>query len=645
GAAHPLLTPTLRARVALCLELPVDSEVNVAPLALTLTTRNATHRDWIEVPSTGALPSRRMAALLYEHAAREAVFRFQLGDPHPRNLLIGERTGAAWRLLLADREPLVWQHAAIARGLLGAISTEIKQEVEQSLDPALGVTEWRRGAVSLVASTVLGDEEAHRSVISVLQSPLMDKDRGLAAAMVSGLARVVEMEPEIAESVLDHLADLKRPDVALAWADLIGRIHNQEFAVRARLSLHSTLVEHGKSQSKAERSLVSRGLRALSMEREQEVDLSTRVAQALQHFESVGAAAAYQAALHALGEAHELAAFVEASPIDDAQALGPLVASLAELDQGALSGATLHHLLLLGRGPGDSGRTVESFDRLHNRVSRCLLDGLERAGKLEWNRDIALVDQRRLLVVLHLVDAELGNSTDIERKETHLRLQRALRLLLKRLGDGPDAMLHRVLCAALARSMDAAVRQGVVQASDLFLVVASTLTDNYSVKVIAEASTLPEVAQPLTALAEFMNVGGADALDSESAPGWSLPIAASDHMTVADALRKIARLRALNRGLGGEAGYHAESLRRIFFRLGRALERVATARGQVELVQARDTGAPVLEDLRTACEDLVHMVRNAERRVLASLRSIPAPNEDIGLYELVEHGMESEKPP
>lgn len=645
GATQPLLTPTLRARVALCLELPFDSEVNVAPLALTLATRSVTHRDWIEIPSTGALPSRRMAALLYEHAAREAVSRFQLGDPHPRNLLMSEQRGAAWRVLLADREPLVWQHAATARGLLGAISSEIKQEVEQSLDPALGVTEWRRGAVSLVASTVLGDEEALRSVISVLQSSLIDKDRGLAATMVSGLARVVEMEPEIAEILLDRLAALKRPDVALAWADLSGHIHNQDFAMRARLSLHSTLVEHGKNQGKGERSLTSRGLRALSIEPEPEVDLFTRVNQALQHFESVGAAAAYQEALHALGEAHDLAAFVEASSIDDAQALGPLVASLAELDQGALSGATLHNLLLLGRGPGDSGRTVESYDRLQNRVSRYLLDGLERAGKLDWNRDIALLDQRRLLVLLHLVDAEAGNSSDIERKEIHLRLQRAVRLLLKRLGDGPDAMLHRVLCAALARSLDAAVRQGVVQASDLFLVVANTVTDNYSVKVIAEASTMPEVAEPLTALSDFMNAGAADAQDSDSAPHW--PVQGTDHEreTVADALRKIARIRGFNRGLGGEAGYHAESLRRIFFRLGRALERVAMARDQAELVQPRDTGAPVLEDLRAACEDLVQMIRNAERRVLGSLRSIPAPNEEIGLYELVEHGMESERPP
>lgn len=642
GAATPLLIPTLRARVALCLELPVDSDVNVAPLALALTTRSATHRDWIEVPSTGALASRRMAALLYEHAAREAVFRYQLGDPQPRDLLLSARWGAACRRLLADREPLVWHHAATARGLLAAISHEVKQEVEQSLDPALGITEWRRGAVSLVASTVHGDEEAHRSVLSVLQSPMMTKDRGLAATMVAGLARVVEMEPEIAESIIDHLAELKRPDIALGIGDLIGHIHNQDFAFRARLVLHGTLIEHGKTQSKIERSLFARGLRALSIDSDQDMDLPARIQDALSHFESVGAGEAYQQALLALNEAHDLAAFIETYPPNEALALGPVVAGLSELDRGALETATLHNLLLLGRGPGDPGHTVEAYDRLQNRVSRSLLDGIERAGTLEWNRDVALADQRRLLVLLHLVDVEVGNSTDAERRETHARLQRAVRLLLKRLSDGPDAMLHRVLCAALARSFDAAAREHVVQASDVLLVVASTVADNYSVRVIAEASTTPDVTEPLTALAEFMNADDPSDFDSSS---LGLQPTSADEVSTLDALRKIARIRALSRGLVGEGGYHAESLRRVFFRLGRALERVAMARDQAELVQARDTGAPVLEDLTTACEDLAQMIRNAERRVLGSVRSIPAPGEEIGLYEVVERGMESERPP
>ena len=645
GAAQPLLTPTLRARIILCLELPIDSSVNVAPLALALTTRSATHYDWIDVPSTGALPSRRMAALLYEHAAREAVFRFQLGDQQPRDLLLSPRWGGAMQRLLSDREPLVWQHAASARGLLAAISPELKQEIEQSLDPALSITEWRRGAVSLVASAVLGDEETHRSIVSVLHGGLTQKDRGLCATMIAGLARVVEMEPEIAEDILSQMAELNRADIALAAGDLVERMRNPHFALQARIVMHHTLIEHGKTLSKVERSLVSRGLRALSVQPQEDLDLPALVGSALRKFEELGAGPAYQVALNALTEARDLAGFIETNPPNEATALATAIAALSEIDRGALETATLHNLLLLGRGPGESGQTVEAFERLQNRVTRWILDGVERAGDLEWSKDVALADQRRLLVLLHLVDVEAGISSDTERKETYIRLKRSVKILLKRLADGPDAMIHRVLCAALARSFDAAAREGVVQASDLLLVVASTLTDNYSVKVIAEASTTPDVTDPLTALSEFMNSELMDAVEPETITGLTVHPHLLRNEEAMDALRKIARLRALSRGLMGGGAYHAEALRRVFFRLGRALERVALARGQTELVQARDTGAPVVEDLTTACEDLAQMVRNAERRVLGGERSVPPVSEDVGLYEVIERGMESNHPP
>lgn len=645
GAAAPLLTPTLRARVVLCLDLPIDTDVNVAPLALALTTRSATHHDWIEIPSTGALPSRRMAALLYEHAAREAVFRFQLGDAQPRDLLLSWRWGSALQRLLADREPLVWQHAASARGLLAAISPELRHEIEQALDPALSITEWRRGAVSLMASTVLGEDEAYRSVISVLNGPLLEKDRGLCASMITGLPRVIEMEPDFAEDILNRVSEKKKFDVALAVSDLVTRMKNRDFALRARLALRDTLIEHVKTQSKIERSLVSRGLHALALEPETELNLPGQVEHAMHQFEVVGASEAYQASLIALSEAHEIAAFVETNPPTDEHGMAPAIAGLSEIDRGALETATLHNLLLLGRGPGEAGSTVEAFERLQNRVSRWILEGIERSGDAEWSRDATLADQRRMLVLLHLVDVETGIGSDAERKETNLRLRRSVRILLKRLAQGPDAMLHRVLCAALARSCDAAAREGVVQASDLLLVVASTVNDNYSVKVIAEASTTPDVSDPLTALAEFMNADSLDTADPDSATGLGrAPYAVKDDAT-ADALRKIARIRGLSRGLIGGGGYHAEALRRVFFRLGRALERVAVAKDQAELIQARDTGAPVLEDLTTACEDLAQMIRNAERRILGAERRAHTSTEDTGLYEIVERNMESDRPP
>ena len=71
---------------------------------------------WLVAPATGALPARRMAAKLLEYAAREAVMRAQQGDNHARDLLVGDTVKPVLQKLLGDREPLVWRHAAVARG-------------------------------------------------------------------------------------------------------------------------------------------------------------------------------------------------------------------------------------------------------------------------------------------------------------------------------------------------------------------------------------------------------------------------------------------------------------------------------------------------------------------------------------------------
>src|SRR5690606_30052265 len=121
--------------------------------------------------------------------------------------------------------------------------------------------------------------------------------------------------------------------------------------------------------------------------------------------EENGARQAYDLAVEAMSEAHQIASFIEANDPVDEDALGAAVASLVELDSGALELASLSNLLLLGKNPGDSTNVVEQFERLQNRTANWILDGVERAGHIVWSREAALADQRRLRVLLHLVDA------------------------------------------------------------------------------------------------------------------------------------------------------------------------------------------------------------------------------------------------
>lgn len=647
GQAAPLSTPTLKARVALAMELPVGSNINVAPLALTLVTRSGLHEVWADKASMGALPSRRLAAQLYEHAAREAVLRYQLGDPGPRNQLFSSQNYAILLRLLKDREPLVWRHAAVARGLLAAIHPDVRHEVEQSLDPTLSITEWRRGIVSLTASMVLGDDEAHRSVLSVLRGPVGKKDPGIFPVVMLGLARVIEFEPDRAESVLDFLAVTKRPDVAVALSDLLTHVRDPNFALAATAILREALSEAAKKQNLVERSLFSRAIRVLRKVEQEDFDLMARVQRALGRFETEGARPAFEEAQKALEEAHDIAAFVEASDPNDSVSLGTATGGLLDLDAGAFERPVLSNLLLLARRPGEPEGTVGPLERLENRIGKWILDGIENAGRSLWSRDLGLADQRRLLVLLHLVDAESAGGEDQSRPLV-ARLQRAVRVLLERLESGPDSSVHRVLCAALARTLDAAVRESVVQPADLVLAIAKKLTDHFSVQTIAEASTAPDVAVPLNALSRFVTPDSTDVPSESPEPSLALSYLSerAPQDEVSDTLHRVTRVLSLSAEIGGGGGYRAEATRRLLFGLGRALESIALARGQTELVEPREAGPAVLEELSRIVYDLERMIRAAERRVLGDgHESRPSGNfEDIQLSAVVERGVSSGSP-
>ena len=110
----------IRARVALALEQPIGSPVSADRLALALISRPDLRREWLSDPATGSLPSRRLAARLLERAARECARRVAQGDAGSLRAFQEPAVQAAWQLLLADRESLVWRHVAVARGLLVA---------------------------------------------------------------------------------------------------------------------------------------------------------------------------------------------------------------------------------------------------------------------------------------------------------------------------------------------------------------------------------------------------------------------------------------------------------------------------------------------------------------------------------------------
>jgi hypothetical protein len=598
GSGRVLEKSTMRARVGLLFDLPVGNAANADALALSLVTRRELREHWVERPSSGALPARRLAAKLIEHAAREAMVRSQQGDPHAQELLCDESLRLYFTRLLADREPLVWRHAAVARGLLACVDDRLRGEVEVGLDPALSPTEWRRAAVSLAAGVAADPEAGLADCQRILHGELAQSDRGIAATMVLGLPRVIEAEPDAAEELLKRISASRRADVAEAVAALLNDVKNPNFGVDVARELYELLSKRGDTRPSLLPGLAVRALRALDTEHATRETLQESIRQALVAYEATGAREAHQLAQSAAGRARELMETLGRDPFDF-EHLPATLDALGDLDAGILERPRLYDLMLLGRRPGETDVSAPEMDELYDRLGRWLLDAEERTLELEWSRPIALANQRCLRALLHLVDLETAHR-DSDVSVLRDRVARCVRVLAARLSAGPDESVHRILCATLARSFDAAVREGVYEGSDLLLACMHALTEPASIRAIAQASTSSDVGPTFGAYADFLEPAPDEAEDGQDD----------------GAMKVAARLASLSRHIATGGSYRSEALRQVMVRLARGLETCATAHSLSELVDASGTGVDVVGLIESAAEALRQMLSGAVRRVL-----------------------------
>jgi eukaryotic-like serine/threonine-protein kinase len=634
SSGKPLEAAQIRARISLLFDLPVGSSVNADALALTLVTRRELRERWLDRARSGTLPARRLAAKLIEHAAREAVVRAQQGDSYPKDLLLAEPVRGIFQALLADREPLVWRHAAVARGLLSAVDGGLREEIDSALDPNLSPTEWRRAAVSLVGTLPSDPDGASRACKRLIEGPIAQHDPGIIATLVMGLPRAIEAEPDAAEAVLDAIAATRRPDVAEAVATLLSDLSSQTFGENAAKILRKALASRAQAQGSVLRGVAERTIRILDREQDEDTELVGAVRRALCAYETRGARAAHELATLALAAGHRAMDFIGSHDPHDLQVLPYVVGALADLDLGALETPRLSDLLVLGRRPGDNDVGLPEIDRLYDRLGRWVLEAESSVQHTLHSNGAALGEQRRLKALLHLVDLEGARGEDDV--GVRGRVLRAVQVMLRRLASRPDALVNRIACATLARSFDSAVREGVSEPSDLLLSVAHFLSEPQSFESIAEASTNPDVRMVLEAYVAFLNP---NAEQIETGDGSVRPSAEDD------AARIAARVLRLSRGLGAGGSYRGEALRRVVQRLGRALELVARARGQTELIENSGGDSDVLSELGHAIDDLRRLISGALRRVVEEDPMAIAVVADVPLSGLVERTVRSGVPP
>jgi eukaryotic-like serine/threonine-protein kinase len=604
----------IRARLALALSLPLGSGVHADALALALLTRADLRREWLIEPASGSLTSRHLAARLLERAARDCARRAAQGDTGALRAFQDPSIKASWQLLLLDRESLVWRHVATARGLLSKAIPDFAEEIETQQNPALSPTEWRRAAVSLGASVAIDPREGYQRCRALLANETLRSDPGLIETMIFGLARAAEVEPEIAEDLLEQIVRLGGLEAAEALVELRRERVSATFGARsariARDKLKKWLSTHPQEDD-GRSALCEALIEELGDGDGSSHSLRDELDHACALFVERDARHAYDEAWRVWEDAKHKLLEIERSHDETQEARKRGFRLLRELDEALLQTAALTDLLSVGAANTQT-QVSDSVNELFERLTSWLLQ-VEAAPVAESGAvpNLAL-RLRRMRTLLHLVDADgqYGEDSNGQRRSRRLR---AVEVLLGRVKNDAASPLRRIVCATLARALDASMRDDVCELSDALVAVADHVLSAHDVATLAEASMLVDFQRSLTAYAQLMR------------------FCERGEPTGRHARFGIDALRELGQSLPWANTLRVSALRGHLLTVARQLEDIAAARSLSEL--AEGAGRDRVAALDTSVTALCRLVRGARRRL--SSRSNLSLREGADLEPLV----------
>ncbi len=619
GGGRGLGSAGTRARIALVAELPIGLGVPDGPLALALASRRELAREWIGDPSTGSLPSRRLAARLLERAASEAARRAAQGDDHSLRVFKSDAIAPSWGRLLADRESLVWRHVAVARGLLAPWVPALAKEIEDALAPTLSPTEWRRAAASIAAHVAVAPERGVELAQRALSQGLLDRDPGAAAAFLWGLPRAADTEPDATIELLDLVLARATGDIGEAAIDLRTELGESPAVEKASARALALLAGRPKGSKDDGAEAIAREVaRDLEGAARDDEPVHAQIARALDAFASQGAREAFARAREVLSAAQGSVDALDAvSPEEDGAegragsiARRTSLAVLRDLDTSLLENDVLAHLLLLGGGEAARG-VDETLEGLRDRMAEWILarEGKPVEGASHGQPSHPTLSMRRLRALLHLADGDIGDDEGdqpraVRRRKRSVRIARAL---LGRVEKGPPSPVRRTIVAALARSLDAVVRAGVCDVIDAFLLVARHVVDPGELLTFAEAAMNPELVHVLQRYAVFAKA------------------AADEPQAALRAHDELARDLAL------ETSSRSEALRSVLVRLGSAIGAMMSAESLRALAPSGGSDPEVVSSLETSLGSLAQLVLGARGRL--DPESTPAAS-TVGLRPL-----------
>lgn len=596
----------IRARVALALELPLGSDVPSDALALALISRPDLRREWVSDPAMGSLPSRRLAARLLERAARESGRRAAQGDSGSLRAFQEPAVKASWKLLLADRESLVWRHVATARGLLAKAVPDFAEEIDAHLDPKLTPTEWRRAAVSLSASIAIDPAFGLQRCREVLADETLRSDTGLAETMIFGLARAAETEPEAAEDLLDQIVRLGGIEAAEALVELRRERVGGDFGLRAARHATDKLLKWLSTQRADDDGRVALCqvlVEELAGEPNRAPTLRDHLDAAMRAFAEKDPRHAFAEAQHVFQAAIARVSDLESASDGDSDSRRAGFRAMRDLDITLLETAALSDLLSIGAtGKGTAAGAAplgDLFERLTNWLLRIEGKPVQSSGAVAQ----LTLRLRRMRTLLHLVDADgsYGEDATGQRRDRRLRTGKTL---LGRARSDAASPLRRIVCATLARALDALVRDEVCELSDVLVAVADNVPSSHDLTTLAEASMMPDFQRSVAAYTELVR-----ATERAEASGRT-------SRTAVDALRELAQ------SLPWASTLRVSALRGHLLGLSRELDDIAAVRSRQEFVQG--VGRDRLQRLESTVFSLCQLTVGARRRLVPRAQR-PAP--------------------
>ncbi|MET0284818.1 MAG: hypothetical protein ABW352_10120 [Polyangiales bacterium] len=594
GSTRAFEPAAMRARIELMLLLPDSSGLCADPLALALLSRRELCMRFVVDPATSDLPARRLAARVLERAARHAALRAKQGDDGELSRFEVPHVQLAFATLLADREPWVFRHVASARGMLAGFVTRHAEDLERDLMASHALSRVRRGAISIAAKLAVLPGESLARARELLRGAPQARDPGFAAALIMGLPRAMEVEPEAGEALLAEALRTGGVLAAEAFLELRRELRRADECARfAGLALAQLDPEQvDPSQQELVLHLRDAIERPPELVREYGPSLPASIDEALRVYAHEGPAEALLPAQRAL---NIVAAQIERLSLiqedHGRRARRELFRLMSQLDHGLLASSALFSLLSASeRATGsEGGKEGARLSELMVRLLDLLLDREARAGSSEH---LAL-RMRRLRLLLHLIDGDFQREGELHEVQV-----RAVKRLGERVAEDGSTAMDRIVHASLARGLDALMRAEGVELADALLCTAFVVPLPEGLLALAEGCLLPDLKRSLHAL-------------------FSLYSALEGERPVLHALSELAH------ALPSDASPRSEALRRALLALSRSLEALTTARSIRQLLRSRRA----LTLFEGALLELAYLSHDARRRLGKELVAGPIVDE------------------